>query len=196
MQDKSLTERVSTESKPHVRKIDLVRTPTTAQGYMLPFPREHGLVPISQGFHGRHSHFAKEVGLYRLVVDDSYALDFSLPLGTAVTAAKEGKVLAIVTNDDSYYEGLNPEIGLSMRTNYILLEHDDGFCTLYSHLAKDSSVVRRGDEVKCGDVLAYTGKSGWIGGIPHLHFEVCTVVTRQMDGMRVGRMSYPVTFDN
>lgn len=55
--------------------------------------------------------------------------------------------------------------------NYVRIRHADGKDTIYAHLKRWSIRVRRGDRVRCGQVLGQMGSSGWSTG-PHLHFEV------------------------
>ena len=55
--------------------------------------------------------------------------------------------------------------------NYVKLRHDDGYYTLYAHMAYNTVKVKVGDKVKKGQVLGYMGNTGYsFGG--HLHFEV------------------------
>lgn len=51
----------------------------------------------------------------------------------------------------------------------LLIRHNYGFKTVFGHLSK--FVVKYGDFVKKGDIIAYTGNSGRSNG-PHLHYEV------------------------
>lgn len=51
----------------------------------------------------------------------------------------------------------------------ILLEHSEGWTTLYSHLSKFN--VSNGDRVRAGQVIGYMGRSGRASGV-HLHFEI------------------------
>ena len=51
----------------------------------------------------------------------------------------------------------------------IILDHNYGFRTLYGHMKKVA--VKKGDIVKKGDLIGYTGNSGLSSG-PHLHYEV------------------------
>ncbi len=51
----------------------------------------------------------------------------------------------------------------------ILLEHSEGWTSLYSHLSKFN--VDNGDKVYAGQVIGYMGRSGRASGV-HLHFEV------------------------
>ena len=57
--------------------------------------------------------------------------------------------------------------------NYVKIKHDDGYYTLYGHMAYNTVKVKIGDKVKKGQVLGYMGNTGYsFGG--HLHFEVRT----------------------
>lgn len=49
---------------------------------------------------------------------------------------------------------------------YVVIEHD-GFCTLYAHLHKKSTLAI-GKKVKAGDFIGYMGETGTASGV-HLH---------------------------
>jgi len=53
--------------------------------------------------------------------------------------------------------------------NYVLINHNNGFYTLYAHMSK--LAVSPGQVVGRGDVIGYLGRSGTATG-PHLHYEV------------------------
>ena len=53
--------------------------------------------------------------------------------------------------------------------NLIILDHSFGFKTYFGHLNK--IVVKSGQFIKRGDLIAYTGNTGMSNG-PHLHYEV------------------------
>ena len=53
----------------------------------------------------------------------------------------------------------------------IHIRHDDGYCTEYGHLLKDSQKVKEGTKVKKGQIIANMGASGICTGA-HLHFGV------------------------
>ena len=64
---------------------------------------------------------------------------------------------------------------------WILVEHANGLSTLYAHLSDIQ--VREGEAVITGEVIGYSGNTGYSTG-PHLHF---TVFATQ--GVRVQRLS-------
>jgi hypothetical protein len=55
--------------------------------------------------------------------------------------------------------------------NYVLIEHSDGYSTLYGHMLRGTITVSTGDTVEQGQVIGKMGTSGSSTGI-HLHFEV------------------------
>jgi len=55
--------------------------------------------------------------------------------------------------------------------NSIVIRHSAGLYSKLSHLKKNSVKVKRGDFVRCGDVLAACGNSGR-SPEPHLHFQM------------------------
>jgi hypothetical protein len=81
-------------------------------------------------------------------------VDIAAPMGTPVHAAADGVVAAT---------GWMGNFG-----NAVYIEHGD-MVTIYAHLSQ--IVVQRGQQVKAGDVIAYSGSTGKSTG-PHLHFEV------------------------
>lgn len=84
-----------------------------------------------------------------------YGMDFSAKTGTDVFATGNAKVS---------YVGWRQGFG-----NTVILDHGYGYQTLYAHLFK--SLVRVGQKVKRGDIIALVGNTGASVG-PHLHYEV------------------------
>jgi len=62
--------------------------------------------------------------------------------------------------------------------NLVIIDHNYGFKTSYGHLSK-KMVVKAGQFVKKGDIIAYTGSSGLSTG-PHLHYEI-RFITRPLN---------------
>lgn len=55
--------------------------------------------------------------------------------------------------------------------NYVKIKHDDGYYTLYAHLAYNTVTVKTGDRVSRGQVIGYMGATGRATA-GHLHWEV------------------------
>jgi murein DD-endopeptidase MepM/ murein hydrolase activator NlpD len=95
--------------------------------------------------------------------DNQLAYDFLLPIGVEVLAARGGIVRIVV---DSYAD----DDTVGSHNNHIFIEHADGSTAMYAHLVQDSAVVRPGDAVGAGQLIALSGTSGT--SIAHLHFGV------------------------
>lgn len=106
-------------------------------------------------------YFGATVDAKRLYVSGSHGgVDFGAPVGTPITAALTGTVTAIETT--------RIRSGCQYG-KFVLLKHDNGLSTIYGHLSQVS--VEPGDSVKTGDVIGYSGATGYATG-PHLHFGV------------------------
>jgi murein DD-endopeptidase MepM/ murein hydrolase activator NlpD len=55
--------------------------------------------------------------------------------------------------------------------NYIVIDHNNGYYTLYAHMNKFASGLKVGDTVARGQLIGYVGSTGYSTG-PHIHFEV------------------------
>lgn len=82
-------------------------------------------------------------------------IDLAAPVGTQVNAAASGEVV---------FAGERGGYGKA-----VLIRHQFGYVTLYGHLSK--ILVKKGQKVSTGDLIASVGKTGRVTG-PHLHFEV------------------------
>lgn len=54
---------------------------------------------------------------------------------------------------------------------HIIINHNNGFYSLYGHMSGFASGLRVGSVVERGQTIGYVGSSGWATG-PHLHFEI------------------------
>ncbi|AKC87389.1 M23 family metallopeptidase [Pseudoxanthomonas suwonensis] len=125
--------------------------------YRVPF--EYGRIRVDQGFGGRFSHNDPQ---------SLYAVDFALPEGTPILAARGGVVMLV--ESDFERAGLDRE-RYGGRANYIRILHDDGSMALYAHLKPEGVQVRVGQRVRQGQRIALSGNTGF-STAPHLHFVV------------------------
>jgi len=81
--------------------------------------------------------------------------DYRAPIGTKIRATSGGM---IVVARDLFYTGYT-----------VTIDHGLGIFTVYGHLSK--LIVKEGDRVRKGDLLALSGNTGRTSG-PHLHWGV------------------------
>ena len=82
-------------------------------------------------------------------------IDYACPTGTPILASNDGIVVQAGFDPSGY-------------GNCVIILHPDGIGTLYAHLSRIA--VSKGEKVKQGDVIGYSGSTGNSTG-PHLHFE-------------------------
>ena len=82
-------------------------------------------------------------------------IDVSAPMGAPIVAPAGG-IVRLVTWETGY-------------GNVLEIDHGDGIVTKYAHCSK--IVVRPGQHVKRGDVIALVGSTGLATG-PHVHYEI------------------------
>jgi len=102
-------------------------------------------------------------------VDEQVHLGFDLAkvAHSPIPASNDGKVI--------WAEGLG------IYGNCIVIDHGFGLQSIYGHLSE--FLVKKGDEVKKGQVIGKTGQTGLAGG-DHLHF------TMQVDGVQVNSVEW------
>ena len=83
-------------------------------------------------------------------------INLAVPEGTPIKAAEDG-VVAYSGNELKGYG------------NLVLVRHSNGYVTAYAHASE--LLVKRGDTIKRGQVIAKSGQSGEVGS-PQLHFEI------------------------
>ena len=121
--------------------------------YDLPYKKGQGYL-LFQGYNGQFTH------------QNQNALDFQLPEGTDILAAREGVVVKVVQENTQSC----PQKECQKFNNYVLVYHADGTFAVYNHIRFNGAAVKAGDKINKGDMIAYSGKTGWATG-PHLHFE-------------------------
>ncbi|MBQ3248877.1 MAG: M23 family metallopeptidase [Alistipes sp.] len=93
---------------------------------------------------------------------EHHGVDYLVPEGTAVFATADGTVKSLSEKNTSHGKA-------------ITIDHGNGYETSYSHLLDIR--VKKGQEVKRGDIIALSGNSG-LSFAPHLHYEVIYNDTR------------------
>ncbi|MEL6966450.1 MAG: peptidoglycan DD-metalloendopeptidase family protein [Pseudomonadota bacterium] len=83
-------------------------------------------------------------------------IDISMPIGSPVRAAQGGKVIYAGSELEDFGQ-------------LILLSHANGWVSAYAHASQ--TLVKRGDTVRKGQVIAKSGQSG-TARTPRLHFEL------------------------
>ena len=140
--------------------------------YQLPYAPGNEF-KVTQSFNGTFSHKGS----------NKYAVDWKMPEGTPVRAARGGTVVKVKDGSDKGGSSLKYD----PFNNYVLIRHDDATLGQYCHLHKNGALVKPGQVVKPGDLIALSGNTGFSSG-PHLHF--CVFKTR--NGRE--RESIPIRF--
>jgi urea transporter/murein DD-endopeptidase MepM/ murein hydrolase activator NlpD len=135
---------------------------------------------INQGHNGKYTHKGEWSSAYDFILLDEEMKSYNSDglrcedyycYNKPVLAPADGFVEEIIDQVE------DNEIGtMDTRNNWgntITIRHLPGLYTQLSHLRKGTFKVGKGDQVKCGDVLANCGNSGR-SSHPHLHFQVQT----------------------
>jgi len=124
--------------------------------YRLPYA-EGKSYRVLQGFESDWSHRG----------DEQFAIDFKMPVGTPVHAARSG---IVARKEEGWDKGCWDQ-ACDHYANFIVILHDDGTTGEYYHLQKDGVLVEVGERVVAGQQIGLSGNTG-ISAEPHLHFAV------------------------
>ena len=159
----------------HFGRVDAVHDPVAT--YRLPFLEGQSFA-VTQAYGGRLSSHNNRENLY--------AVDFAMPVGTPIVAARGGVVIdATLRHQEGGYD-----MRFLDKANTVAIVHDDGTVAEYAHLSHSAEVVKAGQRVAAGDLIGHSGNTGYTSG-PHLHFIVSKPSVA--DG-KVTRQSVPVAF--
>lgn len=143
--------------------------PSATPLYSLPYPPGEEFL-VGQGYLDFPTH------------EGQYAIDWLMPEGTPILAARKGVVVEAI--DVFSKSGLTSDFW--NKANRVVVQHDDGTFALYYHLLHQGIKVKVGQQVSEGQELALSGNTGY-SATPHLHF----MVYRQTNG---GMESFPVLY--
>lgn len=105
---------------------------------------------ITSGFSsGRYHPVLREMRAHR-------GIDYGAPIGTRIRVTGDGVI---------EFAGVQGRYG-----NMVTVRHPGGKTTVYGHLSKFASGLKRGARVQQGDIIGYVGATGLATG-PHLHYE-------------------------
>lgn len=149
------------------------------QLYRLPYEADR-TYQVSQSCNGSYSHTGH----------GKYAIDFDMPTGTPVLAARDGRIVDIKQDSNRGGEGEQYEDD----GNYVTILHDDATLGHYFHLHPNTVVVELGQQVLAGEMIGRAGNTGFSSG-PHLHLEVVEVHLAKDHKDDPHQISVPITFD-
>ncbi len=157
-------ERPSSDWRPPAMPVPLSRDPLGRDHYLFARPIDSNATDYGLFYYPYGTGELPLGGVSRV----HHGIDLSNPIGTPVRASGPGTVLFSSVDEQDLYPS---SAGYGI---VIVIEHDfvwDGniLWTLYAHL--DQTLVRPGDRVEMGQVIALSGNTGRSSG-PHLHFEV------------------------
>lgn len=152
-----------------------VPAPPTAAAtvtYLLPWMSQQRWT-MTAGWNGTSNHYSTS--------PTRYAYDFDLRIGTPVLAAATGRIVAV--KRDSTVGGCDKTL-YAGKANYVVIAHADGLQTLYLHLKSVLSAMVVGTTVRRGQLLGYSGQTGYSCGA-HLHFQLQQPFTTAPTGVSV-----------
>lgn len=137
--------------------------------YDLPYKKGQNF-KIIQDYNGEFSHYQIN------------AIDFRMAEGTEVLAARDGIVVKIIKDNKIGC----PSKECSKYGNYISIIHADNTRAEYWHLMYDGVIVNVGDKIKKGDLIGFSGNTGW-SSESHLHFVCYTPPYSKMKNLETAK---------
>jgi len=119
-------------------------------------------------------------------------VDFPLPLGTPVLAARSGKVVWLKKDSTKFISNIKKMDSMSPEeiknfvekyTNLVCISHSDGSFAEYCHLDKNVPVKEK-QKINTGEIIGYVGMTG-LTTEPHLHFNVFKVKKEKAESIPI-----------
>lgn len=129
----------------------------TLYNYQLPFLKGKRYRVLQANF-GSFSHYK---------ITSKYALDFKMNIGQEVCAIRD----AIVVDVKNHFEKNGTSKKYLNKANIVFAMHNDGTYVQYAHFKKNGVLVKKGDSIKKGQIIGYSGNTGF-SSEPHLHFTI------------------------
>ena len=168
----------------HGFKLPCVNTYKQVNEYSLPFEGEWLVVTGGTSKESSHSwNYGSQRYAYDFVIVDESGKSFKEQREESVDdnyfcynqnilAPADGTVVEVRSSDSNVInEGKTDTWIKDLRGNYVVIEHKGGEYSLLAHIKKDSILVKVGQKVKNGDIIAKCGNTG-SSSEPHLHFQV------------------------
>lgn len=108
------------------------------------------------------------------IKQQEYAVDIDAALGTPIYASKAG-VAAFV--EDRYPDTMCGDQAAARLGNDVTIRTNDGFDVSYGHVQKNSILVKEGQAIREGQMIARVGASG-AAYVPHLHISASVMTDR------------------
>lgn len=121
---------------------------------------------------------------HRLSDAQEHVYVFDMPENTPVHCARSGKVVYV---EQRYDERHSSPDEAALRTNRVVVRHDDGTLGFYDNLRPQGAAVAVNEWVATGKLLGYSGQTGYCAG-PQLRF----AVIRGVDG--TSAEAFPLRF--
>ena len=108
-----------------------------------------------------------EVVTTHIAARNREAVDFGMPEGTSVLAARAG----VVIQTEARFGASKDEEPVTHEGNFARVRHEDGTIATYAHLKNRGVAVAAGEKVETGALIGYSGATGDTNGA-QLHFGV------------------------
>ena len=145
-------------------RLAFVATPAQAAYGDLRLPYPPGRAYVVTQTPGAYQNCARSGGSH-CIGNDIWAYDFGLHIGDQIAAAHAGTVIRYVAGF-----GIGScDPAFRNDANYIVLDHGDGYSSIYWHISYGSASVAPGQFVAQGHPIADAGAAGIVCGLSLIH---------------------------
>ena len=112
---------------------------------------------------------SSKMDVTRPFTNNHLGIDYRMRQGDPVHAVADGRVTFAVSDIKSHWKN-EGELSTRDYGNFIKIDHNNGYSSLYAHLEYKSLMVKTGDTVVKNQIIGKAGNTGNSNGV-HLHFE-------------------------